>query len=322
MAWIESNQELADHPKTRKLARVLETSIPAAVGHLHCLWWWALDYADDGDLTRFDDLDIALGARWEGDESSFMAALISSGFVDPDHCIHDWEQYTGKLVSRRRANAARMRDARAAEKPERASEVGDRASHVHGTQRARVEPQDRTRHNSTEHNSTEPNQETSRAPAPAREPEKPVEPDSGADAPPSSEPSLHPFALLEALCDEQGQDTSVLSKHDRGKQLAVAKRLVAAGMTEADIRTMTRWLVSQSWITGGVDLFLVEKQQAKWQLAGKPKAGQANSRASPGSNGGPGVADANGFMLRRKDGGYTPEGMAAMARAEEQEAQR
>lgn len=148
MAWIESNQELADHPKTRKLARLLDASIPAVVGHLHCLWWWALDYADDGDLSRFDDMDIAVGARWEGDEPSFLRALISSGFLDPDYCIHDWEQYTGKLVSRRRANAARMRESRGSEKPERAEEVESRALHVQRTKRPRAEP----------HNTTQPDQ--------------------------------------------------------------------------------------------------------------------------------------------------------------------
>lgn len=52
------------------------------------------------------------------------------------------------------------------------------------------------------------------------------------------------------------------------------------------------------------------------------RRGQANGRGNGPIGGTPGVADANGFMLRRKDGGYTPEGMAAMARAEEEEEMR
>ena len=51
MAWIKSQQVLREHPKLKRLARRLEVSVPAALGHLHMLWWWALDYAQDGDLT-------------------------------------------------------------------------------------------------------------------------------------------------------------------------------------------------------------------------------------------------------------------------------
>ena len=72
MAWIESHQDLDDHPKTRKAAQLLGLSIPAMVGHLHILWHWALTYAQDGDLTDFSETDIALGARWDGDSHTFV----------------------------------------------------------------------------------------------------------------------------------------------------------------------------------------------------------------------------------------------------------
>jgi len=39
VAWIESHQTLGQHPKTRKLARLLNISAPTAVGHLQFLWW-------------------------------------------------------------------------------------------------------------------------------------------------------------------------------------------------------------------------------------------------------------------------------------------
>ena len=54
MAWIESHQELWRHPKTKKLARLLAVSVPTAIGHLHGIWYWALDFAQDGDLRRYD----------------------------------------------------------------------------------------------------------------------------------------------------------------------------------------------------------------------------------------------------------------------------
>lgn len=120
MAWIESHQELGDHPKTRKLATMLGVHRMQAVGHLHALWWWALDYAEDGDLSNFDPFDIALGARWDGDADLFVRALAgcgprgSSGFLDEaddGFVIHDWAEHTGMLSAARekarRANHTR-----------------------------------------------------------------------------------------------------------------------------------------------------------------------------------------------------------------------
>lgn len=103
------------------------------------------------------------------------------------------------------------------------------------------------------------------------------------------ERAASPYALLESLCDTLGQDVSVLSKRDKDRQLAVAKRLVEAGMTVGDVSQMTRWLISQSWVTGGVDFFLLEKQLGKWQLAGKPAAA-ASSKVSPFRNTPPNIA--------------------------------
>lgn len=150
MTWIESHQELARHPKTRRLARALGVGIPATIGHLHLVWWWAMDYAPGGDLSRWDDEDIAIAAMWEGDPAAFVGALTECGFLDPERTIHDWDEYAGKLIDRRAANAERMRNARAAHNPsfkERTS--GERAAHVQRTLRARVELPDRTGPNRT-----------------------------------------------------------------------------------------------------------------------------------------------------------------------------
>lgn len=123
MAWIESNQELARHPKAKKAARMLGISVPAIVGHLHFLWWWCLEYAQDGDLSQFDDSDIADAAGWEGDAKQFVRALLdcgpgeSFGFLEQSKdggiLIHDWMDYAGRLIEKRQANTDRMRKARA-----------------------------------------------------------------------------------------------------------------------------------------------------------------------------------------------------------------
>lgn len=149
MAWIESHQELGRHWKTKRLARALGISLPTAVGHMQFIWWWALDFAQDGDLSGFEDREIADEALWEGDPATFRAALIESGFLDAEGSIHDWDEYAKKLIDKRKANAERMREARAAHK----NGVPDkRAAHVQSTLHARAGATvpDRTGQNSTE----------------------------------------------------------------------------------------------------------------------------------------------------------------------------
>lgn len=114
MAWIESHQAVGSHPKTKRLARRLGVSLPAAVGHLHYLWWWALDFAQDGDLSRFDAYDIKDATLWEGDEVTILEALVEAGFIDETAeglFLHDWADYAGKLLERREKDRARKRAA-------------------------------------------------------------------------------------------------------------------------------------------------------------------------------------------------------------------
>lgn len=119
VAWIESHQELKDHPKTLKLAALLNLNRAQVVGHLHLLWWWAMSYAEDGNVQRYDVTDLAIAAGWEGDPDKFVNALKecgpggTSGFLDDDDWLHDWDQYGGKLLAKRRADADRKREQRA-----------------------------------------------------------------------------------------------------------------------------------------------------------------------------------------------------------------
>lgn len=117
MAWIESHQELGRHPKTKRLARRLGVSVPQAIGHLHCLWWWALDFAEDGDLTRTEPEDIADAAMWDGDPAALVTALVEAGFCDTGEDgmlrLHDWDDYAGRLVERRKKERERARARRA-----------------------------------------------------------------------------------------------------------------------------------------------------------------------------------------------------------------
>ena len=107
MAWIKSEQALGQHPKLKLLANELKITIPQAVGHLHLLWWWAVDYAEDGDITRYKDF-VPFSAQWEGEPKEFTDALIKHGWideVDEKLIIHDWLEYTGALIEIRQKDA-------------------------------------------------------------------------------------------------------------------------------------------------------------------------------------------------------------------------
>lgn len=112
MLYTPSHAELAQHPKTRKLARLLGVSIPTAIGHLHLLWHFALKYAPDGDLSRFDSAEIADGCMWEGIPEVLVEALEKCFWLDREdewHCVvHDWQEYGGKALKQKEDNAKRQ----------------------------------------------------------------------------------------------------------------------------------------------------------------------------------------------------------------------
>lgn len=139
MAWIESHQGLPSHPKTKKLRRLLNISTPTAVGHLHMFWWWAMDHAQDGDLSRYDVFDIADACEWEGDAHQLFHALCEARFIeciDTRYVIHDWYEYAGKLIELRKKDAERKKNSRN-KRPEQPN-----PEDVHGTSDGHPEESD------------------------------------------------------------------------------------------------------------------------------------------------------------------------------------
>lgn len=114
MAWIESHQDLRTNPKAKRLARILDVPLPQAIGHLHMLWWWALDHAFDGNLGRVDPYDLADAMGWEGDPDKLVDALVDcgpsdrAGFIEraaSGHLVlHDWLEYTAPMRAKRAAS--------------------------------------------------------------------------------------------------------------------------------------------------------------------------------------------------------------------------
>ena len=113
MAWIEVHQALRGHRKTLALRRQLGMESDAqAIGHLVCLWLWTLDNAPDGDLSEMDDATIAYGADFPEERAKeFVKALQKARFLD-GKCIHNWEEYAGRLIAIRESNRERARKAR------------------------------------------------------------------------------------------------------------------------------------------------------------------------------------------------------------------
>lgn len=114
MAWIELHQSLPTHRKTLALADELDIEPVQAVGHLSCLWLWALDNAPDGNLEGISDRTLARAAQWSADPAAFREGLANAGFVGNDEKIHDWDDYAGRLVERRQTERERSRQRRAA----------------------------------------------------------------------------------------------------------------------------------------------------------------------------------------------------------------
>ncbi len=97
--WIESNCDLADHPKTLDLMGHLETDVDKALGKLHRFWYWVLKYAENGDLRKFSKDQIGRAVDLPGEK--FVSAMIQSKWIDtvPYLRVHDWWDYIGIFLT-------------------------------------------------------------------------------------------------------------------------------------------------------------------------------------------------------------------------------
>lgn len=101
MSWIESHQALERHPKTLKLTTEMGWSVDTAIGKLHRFWWWCVDYAENGDLSKYNDQVIGGGVGLTGEDSKkFVDAMITAAWIDrsPYLRVHDWWTYIGRFL--------------------------------------------------------------------------------------------------------------------------------------------------------------------------------------------------------------------------------
>jgi len=100
MAWIESHQALVNHPKVLALATHMGWSVDETLGRLHRFWWWCLDYAPDGIVSR-QSADIIGQGIGLMHGSQFFDALLDIGWLDRRKncvCVHDWLEYAGRYL--------------------------------------------------------------------------------------------------------------------------------------------------------------------------------------------------------------------------------
>jgi hypothetical protein len=110
MAWIPIEQSLPGNKKTIKVAVRLGISPVQVVGHLVTLWLWSVTNSDNGILENDPDM-IAFGAGYTGDASGFVEALKYAKYleiVDSGLYIHDWHEYAGKYIEKRKISVQRV----------------------------------------------------------------------------------------------------------------------------------------------------------------------------------------------------------------------
>lgn len=90
------------HRKTRRLAKLLGTSPPCALGVLEALWHVTAEQQPDGGIGRMPNQDIADEMFWEDDADDLIEALEKSGWLeareDCGYYVHDWHEHADSYV--------------------------------------------------------------------------------------------------------------------------------------------------------------------------------------------------------------------------------
>ena len=114
--WIQVYSNLISHPKTYRLADILNltskdtTPNVVAAGLLISLWTWAIQNAYSGDLSTCSDRTIAEAARYKKKPETFVKALYTAGWIDPDRKLHDWDEYARLLMEKEDSRKADTRE--------------------------------------------------------------------------------------------------------------------------------------------------------------------------------------------------------------------
>lgn len=98
-----------------------------------------MDNLQDGNMSVVEPEDIADEMMYQGDANELMTALLYAGFIDErggSYFIHDWHDYIGRLLDKRKVDAERKRTKRGKNKddpPDNRVLSAGRPTDIHGT---------------------------------------------------------------------------------------------------------------------------------------------------------------------------------------------
>jgi hypothetical protein len=110
--WFRCHADLASKKVAHTLARELRIDFVTAVGHLVLLWGWFSRNTytmPAGSLKNISDEQIEDAARWRGKPHIFASwiRVRHTGKQKKGH-INDWEDYNGRLESKREQDRTRQ----------------------------------------------------------------------------------------------------------------------------------------------------------------------------------------------------------------------
>jgi len=73
-------------------------TLDETLGKLHRLWWWVLDYAEDGDVKRFAYGIFLTRLDPHTNPTALYSLLVESGWIDKSGLIHDWLDFAGRYL--------------------------------------------------------------------------------------------------------------------------------------------------------------------------------------------------------------------------------
>lgn len=118
--WLQLDDTLPDNPKVQKLAEMTGLPDTQVMGMLVCVWTWALSQRPDGKMSLLDWRAVERSARWEGVPRALFDAMVAVRLIDSfdtGYALHDWSEYTGKMLEHREKDRMRKRPGNSVEVP-------------------------------------------------------------------------------------------------------------------------------------------------------------------------------------------------------------
>ncbi|HJB57944.1 MAG TPA: hypothetical protein H9714_10375 [Candidatus Flavonifractor intestinipullorum] len=113
-SWFGVGCNIYTHPKVLGLARELKLDVDAAVGKLGRLYAWAAQNGNEtGEISYLPPEEIAAIMRWKKRPQTLLAALEAQGLLERQESglfIHDWEEYNGAFLRKKRRDRERKKE--------------------------------------------------------------------------------------------------------------------------------------------------------------------------------------------------------------------